>query len=63
MQISELKEKIKNLPNDQEVIFYNLENYNLTEYDLESIIDVDGRLEITTTKEGRWKKCRSIKSW
>lgn len=52
MQISELKEKIKDLPNDQEVIFYNLENYNLTEYDLESIIDVDGRLEITTTKEG-----------
>ena len=57
MQISELKEKIKNLPNDQEVIFYNLENYNLTEYDLESIIDVDGRLEITTTNE-RKKRCK-----
>tara|TARA_R100000329_G_scaffold47389_1_gene44140 strand:+ start:734 stop:901 length:168 start_codon:yes stop_codon:yes gene_type:complete len=51
MTIKELKNKIKNLPNNQEIIFYNLENYNLTEYNLESIINVDGRLEITTTKE------------
>jgi|TARA_B100000900_G_scaffold343099_1_gene306697 hypothetical protein len=51
MTIKELKNKIKNLPNNQEVVFYNLKNHNLTEYNLESILDVDGRLEITTTKE------------
>ena len=49
--IKELKDKIKNLPNNQQIVFYNLENYNLTEYNLESILNVDGRLEITTTKE------------
>ena len=49
--IKELKDKIKNLPNNQQIVFYNLENYNLTEYNLESILDVDGRLEVTTTKE------------
>ena len=42
---------IKNLPDNQEIVFYNLENNNLTEYNLETIIDVDDRLEITTTKE------------
>ena len=51
MTIKELKNKIKDLPNNQEIIFYNLENHNLTEYNLESIINVDGRLEVTTTKE------------
>ncbi len=51
MIIKELKDKIKNLPNNQEIVFYNLENNNLTEYNLETIIDVDDRLEITTTKE------------
>ena len=51
MKIKELKDKIKNLPDNQEIVFYNLENNNLTEYNLETIIDVDDRLEITTTKE------------
>jgi len=56
MIIKELKDIIKKLPNHQEVVFYNLKNHNLTEYNgsistLESILDVDGRLEITTTKE------------
>ena len=36
-----------------EVIFYNLDNNNLTEFKLETIIDADNRCEITTYKEDK----------
>lgn len=31
-----------------EVIFYNLENYDLKQFELETILSADGRCEITT---------------
>ena len=40
----------KHNPNNH-VIFYNLENYNLAEYKLETILDTDNQTEITITDE------------
>jgi hypothetical protein len=48
MKVSELKKILSKQDNDNEVIFYNLENHNLKEFKLESIIEVDNRCEITT---------------
>tara|TARA_R100000458_G_C8138922_1_gene150929 strand:+ start:99 stop:266 length:168 start_codon:yes stop_codon:yes gene_type:complete len=51
MKIKQLKAIINRMKDNQDVVFYNLSNYNLQEYRLESILDVDGRCEITTTEE------------
>tara|TARA_E500000081_G_scaffold149952_1_gene177700 strand:+ start:67 stop:228 length:162 start_codon:yes stop_codon:yes gene_type:complete len=51
MTVKELKEILSKQDDNNEVIFYNLKNHNLTQFNLESIIDVDERCEITTTKE------------
>jgi len=53
MKIKDLIEILKKHDKNNNVIFYNLENYDLTQYDLESIIDCKdiGQTEITTTKE------------
>jgi len=51
MTVEELKKILSKQDDKNEVIFYNLKNYNLEEFNLESIIDVDNRCEITTTKE------------
>tara|TARA_R100001086_G_scaffold66976_3_gene31270 strand:+ start:610 stop:783 length:174 start_codon:yes stop_codon:yes gene_type:complete len=48
MKVSELKKILSKQDNDNEVIFYNLENHNLKEFKLESIIEADNRCEITT---------------
>ena len=37
---------------NNEVIFYNLKDNNLTEFKLETILDADERTEITTYAEG-----------
>jgi len=53
MQVKDLIEMLqKHNPNNR-VVFYNLENHDLKEYNLESIIDCkeDYQTEITTTKE------------
>ena len=39
-------ELLKNISN-KEVIFYFLQGYDLQEVEIESVIDVDGRTEIT----------------
>ena len=53
MQVKDLIEILqKHNPNNR-VVFYNLENHDLKEYDLESIIDCEGiyQTEIITTKD------------
>jgi len=53
MQVKDLIEILqKHNPNNR-VVFYNLENHDLTEYNLETIIDCEEvyQTEITTTKE------------
>jgi hypothetical protein len=53
MKIKDLIEILKKHDENNNVIFYNLQNHDLTEYNLESIIDCNdiGQTEITTTKE------------
>ena len=51
MNVKELKKILSKQDNNNEVIFFNLKNNNLTQFNLESIIDADERCEITTTKE------------
>jgi len=51
MTVKELKKILSEQDESNEVVFYNLDNYNLTEFKLETIIDVDNRCEITTYKE------------
>ena len=51
MLVKELKRLLSKQDDNNEVIFYNLENHNLEQYNLEFIVDADGRCEITTTKE------------
>lgn len=41
MKVSELKKILSEQDNDNEVIFYNLENHNLKEFKLESILEVE----------------------
>ena len=51
MKVKDLIKILKKHNSNNQVIFYNLENYNLIEFNLETIIDCDGRTEITTTNE------------
>ena len=51
MIVKELKKILSKQDDNNEVIFFNLANHNLTQFNLESIIDADERCEITTTKE------------
>ena len=37
----------KDLARQEEVVYYFLENYDLRQVEIESVIDVDGRTEIT----------------
>ena len=49
MTVNELIEMLKKHHNgDDEVIFYNLENNDLKQYKLETILNADGQCEITT---------------
>jgi len=51
MKVSELKQILSHHNNNNEVVFYNLENHNLKQYRLESIVNADNQTEITTTDE------------
>ena len=53
MKVKDLIEILKKHDENNNVIFYNLQNHDLTEYNLESIIDCNdiGQTEITTTHE------------
>ena len=54
MKVKELLKILKTHNENNEVIFYNLKNHNLKEFQLETILDVDGRWEITTYEEGEY---------
>jgi|TARA_R100001015_G_C4483837_1_gene63522 hypothetical protein len=51
MTVKELKKILSKQDDNNEVIFYNLENHNLKQFKLESVIDADDRCEITTYDE------------
>ena len=51
MKVKELKEILLEHDDNNEVVFYNLENHNLRQYRLESIVNADNQTEITTTHE------------
>ena len=47
MQVKDLIERLSSLDPSKEIIFYHLEDYNLQSKELETILDVDGQIEIT----------------
>ena len=53
MQVKDLIKTLQKHNLNNEVVFYNLENHNLSQYNLESIIEctLSKQTEITTTKE------------
>jgi len=51
VKVKELLKILKTHNENNEVIFYNLKNHDLKEFQLETILDVDGRCEITTYEE------------
>ena len=53
MQVKDLIKSLQKHNLNNEVVFYNLENHNLSQYNLESIIEctLSIQTEITTTKE------------
>ncbi len=51
MKVKELKEMLSEHNDENDVVFYNLQNCNLEQYMLESIINADNQTEITTTNE------------
>tara|TARA_R100001129_G_C5223683_1_gene220430 strand:+ start:71 stop:253 length:183 start_codon:yes stop_codon:yes gene_type:complete len=51
VKVKELKEMLSEHNDENDVVFYNLQNCNLEQYRLESIINADNQTEITTTNE------------
>ena len=51
MQVTDLIKTLERHDPNNEVIFYNLSNHNLKQYNLVDILSADGQCEITTTKE------------
>ena len=51
MKVKDLQEILSHHNDDNEVVFYNLENHNLESARVESILDADSQCEITTTTE------------
>ena len=51
VKVKELKEMLSEHNDENDVVFYNLQNCNLEQYMLESIINADNQTEITTTNE------------
>ena len=53
MQVKDLIKILKKHNPNNEVVFYNLKNHDLSQYNLESIIDCElsKQTEITTTEE------------
>ena len=51
MKVKELIKILKNHEENNDVVFFHLENYDLKQINLESILDADNQTEITTTHE------------
>ena len=56
MKVKDLIERLSSLDPDKEVVFYNLNDYDLESKELETILDVDGQIEITI-KDIEYKEC------
>ena len=50
MTVGDIIRRLSRFDSDQEIIFYNLENYELQGRELETIIETDGRIEFTIQK-------------
>lgn len=48
MKVKDLINILESYNQNDEVIFYNLENNDLKQFELETILSADGRCEITT---------------
>ena len=51
MRVLELINKLKQFDLDKELVFYIKEEYNLNNSNIETILDVDDRIEITVERE------------
>ena len=51
MRVKDLREILSHHQDDNELVFYSLENHNLESAIVESILDADSQCEITTTTE------------
>ena len=47
MTVKDLIDRLSMLDDTKEIVFYNLNNYELEGKQLETILDVDGHVEIT----------------
>ena len=47
MTVKDLIGKLSKFDREKEIVFYNLNNNHLESRELETILDVDGRIEIT----------------
>ena len=52
LKVDELIGILKDIDKNKEVVLYLLKDYNLESLTLETILDVDDRVEITMEKEG-----------
>ena len=51
MEVKELIKILKDHDENNDVVFYYLENHNLKQINLETILDADNQTEITVTHE------------
>ena len=56
MRVLELINKLKQFDLDKELVFYIKEEYNLNNSKIETILDVDDRIEITVERENYEKQ-------
>ena len=47
MKVKDLIERLSSLDPNKEIVFYHLEDFDLQSKELETILDVDGQIEIT----------------
>ena len=55
MTVRDLIDTLVKFEENKEIVFYNLENYELQGRELEKILDVDGHIEITIQEIGHQK--------
>ena len=56
MRVQELIKKLKQFDLDKQLVFYIKEEYNLNNSKIETILDVDDRIEITVERENYEKQ-------
>lgn len=56
MRVQELIKKLKQFDLEKQLVFYIKEEYNLNNSKIETILDVDDRIEITVERENYEKQ-------